>query len=153
MVSFTQEDNRNRKIAIILIYNFCRMLFFSCTTQEAVKITEDIVRTLEFTYQSLTKCFTPQENQSSLDHLFTLIMYRLVTVKDSCKDTVVRKNLMTPQNSVENTENYKFRSAFSVASFVQLPRDAQIQIDAALSEMEAMDYRDWVYQLHFKRFK
>lgn len=52
---------------------------------------------------------------------------------------------MKPQSSIESVENYKFRSAFSIASFIQLPRDAQIQIDAALSEMEAMDYRDWVY--------
>lgn len=98
----------------------------------------------------MTKCFASQENQSSLDHFFTLIMHRLVTVKDSCEDTDVRRNPTTLQSSAENTENYKFRSAFSVASFIQLSRDAQIQIDAALSEMEAMDYRDWVYQLCFK---
>lgn len=84
------------------------------------------------------------ENQSSLDHFFTLIVHRLTSIKDSCKDADVRKNSVKPQNSIESVENYKFRSAFSVASFIQLPRDAQIQIDAALSEMEAMDYRDWV---------
>ncbi|XP_071626362.1 protein inturned isoform X2 [Temnothorax longispinosus] len=114
-----------------------------CTSQEIVKITEDIVRTLEFTYQSLTKCFTSVENQSSLDHFFTLIVHRLTSIKDFCKDADVKKNLTKPENGTESVENYKFRSAFSVASFVQLPRDAQIQIDAALSEMEAMDYRDW----------
>lgn len=95
------------------------------------------------------------ENQSSLDHFFTLIVHRLTSIKDSCKDADV-KNLAKPQNSIESVENYKFRSAFSVASFIQLPRDAEIQIDAALSEMEAMDYRDWVHrylylsQLYFK---
>lgn len=104
---------------------------------------EDIVRTLEFTYQSLTKCFTPVENHSSLDHFFILFIHRLINIKDS-KDTEARRNLKL-ENSTENIENFKFRSAFSVASFIQLPRDAQIQIDAALSEMEAMDYRDWVY--------
>jgi len=70
-----------------------------------------------------------------------LIMHRLINIKDAD----VRKNSVKPQNNTENMENYKFRSAFSVASFIRLPRDAQIQIDAALSEMEAMDYRDWVY--------
>ncbi|EFN82858.1 PDZ domain-containing protein 6 [Harpegnathos saltator] len=114
-----------------------------CTVQEAVKITEDVVRMLEFTYQSLTKCFTTSENQSSLDHLFILIMHRLINIKDSSNDIEAKKHMVEPQNTVENTENYKFRSAFSVANFIQLPRDAQIQIDAALSEMEAMDYRDW----------
>lgn len=122
------------------------MLLCSCTSQEIVKITEDIVRTLEFIYQSLTKCFTSVENQSSLDHFFTLIMHRLTNIKE-CKDSDVKKNTVKPQSteSTESVENYKFRSAFSIASFIQLPRDAQIQIDAALSEMEAMDYRDWVY--------
>ncbi|EZA55008.1 PDZ domain-containing protein [Ooceraea biroi] len=117
-----------------------------CTSQEAVKITDDIVRTLEFTYQSLTKCFTLATNQSSLDHFFTLIIHRLTNTKDFCKDVDGKKNPLRPlQNGIEIecVENYKFRSAFSVASFIQLPRDAQVQIDAALSEMEAMDYRDW----------
>lgn len=85
------------------------------------------------------------ENQSSLDHFFALFIHRLLNIKDSCKDTDARKNLSKSENSIENIENYKFRSAFSIASYIQLPRDAQIQIDAALSEMEAMDYRDWVY--------
>jgi len=70
-------------------------------------------------------------------------MHRLTNIKDSYKEADIKKK---PQNSTESVENYKFRSAFSVASFIQLPRDAQIQIDAALSEMEAMDYRDWVYR-------
>jgi len=86
-------------------------------------------------------------NQSSLDHFFTLIIHRLMNIKDFCKDIDGKKNPLLLQNSIEieSMENYKFRSAFSVASFIQLPRDAQLQIDAALSEMEAMDYRDWVY--------
>jgi hypothetical protein len=73
-----------------------------------------------------------------------------MNIKDFCKDIDGRKSPLLSQNSIEieNMENYKFRSAFSVANFIQLPRDAQLQIDAALSEMEAMDYRDWVY-LHF----
>lgn len=108
-------------------------------------MTEDIVRTLEFTYQSLTKCFSNPENQSSLDHFFILIMHRLVNIKDSYNNADAKKHIVEPQNTVESMENYKFKSAFSVASFIQLPRDAQIQIDAALSEMEAMDYRDWVF--------
>lgn len=137
-----------KNTAIDLICSFS----CSCTSQEIVKITEDIVRTLEFTYQSLTKCFTSVENQSFLDNFFTLIMHRLTSIKDSCKDADVKKNSVKPQNIAESVENYKFRSAFSVASFIQLPRDAQIQIDAALSEMEAMDYRDWVYQCLFQLY-
>ncbi|XP_024887243.1 protein inturned isoform X2 [Temnothorax curvispinosus] len=133
-IAYTSRDD---ELLLIALPGKC------CTSQEIVKITEDIVRTLEFTYQSLTKCFTSVENQSSLDHFFTLIVHRLTSIKDFCKDADVKKNSTKPENGTESVENYKFRSAFSVASFVQLPRDAQIQIDAALSEMEAMDYRDW----------
>ncbi|XP_029659336.1 protein inturned isoform X2 [Formica exsecta] len=133
-VVYTSRDD---ELLLITLPDKC------CTSQEAIKITEDIVRTLEFTYQSLTKCFTSVENQSSLDHFFALFIHRLLNIKDSCKDTDARKNLSKSENSIENIENYKFRSAFSIASYIQLPRDAQIQIDAALSEMEAMDYRDW----------
>ncbi|XP_011694656.1 PREDICTED: protein inturned [Wasmannia auropunctata] len=134
-IAYTSRDD---ELLLIALPGKC------CSPQEIVKITEDIVRTLEFTYQSLTKCFTSVENQSSLDHFFMLIMRRLMNIKDSCKDADVKTNSANPQNeSAESLENYKFRSAFSVASSIQLPRDAQIQIDAALSEMEAMDYRDW----------
>lgn len=128
------------------------MFLCSCTSQEIVEITEDIVRTLEFTYQSLTKCFTFVENQSSLDHFFTLIVHRLTGIKDSYRDADVKKNSAKLESTTESMENYKFKSVFSVASFIQLPRDAQIQIDAALSEMEAMDYRDWVYQYLFQLY-
>ncbi|XP_018355019.1 PREDICTED: protein inturned isoform X1 [Trachymyrmex septentrionalis] len=130
-IAYTSREN---ELLLIALPGKC------CTSQEIIKITENIVRTLEFTYQSLTKCFTSVENQSFLDHFFTLIMHRLTNIKDSYKEADIKKK---PQNSTESVENYKFRSAFSVASFIQLPRDAQIQIDAALSEMEAMDYRDW----------
>ncbi|KYM97363.1 PREDICTED: protein inturned [Cyphomyrmex costatus] len=129
--------SRNDELLLVALPSKC------CTSQEIIKITEDIVRTLEFTYQSLTKCFTSVENQSFLDHFFILIMHRLTNINYSCKEIDIMKNSAKLQNSTESMENYKFRSAFSVASFIQLPRDAQIQIDAALSEMEAMDYRDW----------
>ncbi|KAL6436477.1 hypothetical protein ACFW04_004751 [Cataglyphis niger] len=131
--AYVVYTSRDDELLLITLPDKC------CTSQEAIKITEDIVRTLEFTYQSLTKCFTSVENHSSLDHFFTLFINRLLNIKD----TDARKNVSKSENSTENVENYKFRSAFSIASFIQLPRDAQIQIDAALSEMEAMDYRDW----------
>lgn len=108
-------------------------------------LSADIVKTLEFTYQSLTKCFTNQENYDSIDHFFFLIIQRLLDIKNTEDNTNSQKNEIDLQCSTRNLENYKFKGSFSVAHFVHLPRDAQIQIDAALNEMEAMDYRDWVY--------
>lgn len=92
----------------------------------------------------MTKCFTSEENQSSLDHFFILIIQRLLDIKSYAKNLELTNSCMEIHNNIENIESYKFRSTFSVANFIELSRDAQIQIDAALSEMEAMDYRDWV---------
>ncbi|XP_017799243.1 PREDICTED: protein inturned [Habropoda laboriosa] len=114
-----------------------------CSVEEAVNLSGDIVRTLEFTYQSLTECFTLQENHSSLDHFFILIIEQLLDIKSYVNNSGLTTSCMEIHNNIESMESYKFRSTFSVANFIELSRDAQIQIDAALSEMEAMDYRDW----------
>nr|XP_034172113.1 protein inturned isoform X1 [Osmia lignaria] len=127
---------RNDKLLLIALPKKC------CSLEEAVNLSADIVRTLEFTYQSLTKCFTSQENQTSLDHFFILIIQRLLDMKSYTNNTQL-STCFEMHNDIESMESYKFRSAFSVANFIELSRDAQIQIDAALSEMEAMDYRDW----------
>ncbi|KOX74168.1 Protein inturned [Melipona quadrifasciata] len=114
-----------------------------CSLEEAVNLSCDIVRTLEFTYESLTKCFTFEENRSSLDHFFVLIIEQLLDIKSYANNAGLTISCMEIHNNIEDMENYKFSSTFSVANFIELSRDAQIQIDAALSEMEAMDYRDW----------
>lgn len=102
------------------------------------------MRTLEFAYQSLKKCFTPEETHSSLDHFFILVIERLLDIKSYANNAGLTTSCMEIHNDIESMESYKFTSTFSVANFIELSRDAQIQIDAALSEMEAMDYRDWV---------
>ncbi|XP_020718480.1 protein inturned isoform X1 [Bombus terrestris] len=114
-----------------------------CTLEEAVNLSCDIVRTLEFAYQSLKKCFTLEENHSSLDHFFILVIERLLDIKSYANNAGLNTSCMEIHNDIESMESYKFTSTFSVANFIELSRDAQIQIDAALSEMEAMDYRDW----------
>ncbi|XP_046835061.1 protein inturned isoform X2 [Vespa crabro] len=127
----------NEELLLIALPEKC------CSLEEVSMLSADIVKTLEFTYQSLTKCFTNQENYDSIDHFFLLIIQRLLDIKNSEDNTNSSKNEIDLQCSTRNLENYKFKSSFSVAHFVHLPRDAQIQIDAALNEMEAMDYRDW----------
>ncbi|KAF7384454.1 hypothetical protein HZH68_014066 [Vespula germanica] len=127
----------NEELLLIALPEKC------CSLEEAGMLSADIVKTLEFTYQSLTKCFTNQENYDSIDHFFFLIIQRLLDIKNSEDNTNSSKSEIDLQCCTRNLENYKFKSSFSVAHFVHLPRDAQIQIDAALNEMEAMDYRDW----------
>ncbi|XP_053978115.1 protein inturned isoform X1 [Hylaeus volcanicus] len=129
--------SRDEELLLIALPKKC------CSLEEAVNLSADIVRTLEFTYESLTKCFTPQENHAALDHFFILIIQQLLDIKGYTNNVGLTNHCMEIHNDIESMENYKFRSTFSVANFIELSRDAQIQIDAALSEMEAMDYRDW----------
>lgn len=106
----------------------------SCCLEEAVELSSDIVRVLNFTYGSLSKCFAEEDNHSNLDHLFFLFFSRLVDLAATS----------SPDSEAIPCSISEFGSTASVAHFIQLPRDAQFQIDAALNEMEAMDYRDWV---------
>nr|XP_033322916.1 protein inturned isoform X1 [Megalopta genalis] len=128
---------RNEELLLMALPKKC------CSLEEAVNLSLDIVRTLEFVHQSLTKCFTPVENHSSLDHFFTLFLEQLLDLKNYANNVGLPDCTMKIHSNIENMESYKFRSTFSVANSIELSRDAQIQIDAALSEMEAMDYRDW----------
>ncbi|XP_066589058.1 protein inturned isoform X2 [Prorops nasuta] len=137
----------NRKVNILYIPRDKELLLIAlpqscCSLEEAVMLSRDIIKCLEFTYQSLTKCFMVQDNYSSLDHFFGLIIQRLLKINYNVSDNNSNQNLNL-ENLAQNMEQYKFKSAFSVAHLIHLPRDAQIQIDAALNEMEAMDYRDW----------
>ncbi|XP_043283272.1 protein inturned isoform X2 [Venturia canescens] len=112
----------------------------SYSLQEACMLSRGVVQTLEFCYQSLTKCFENEENHSSLDHFFNLFFTPSSNEID-CND-VVSKSANELSNFCKNNR-CEFETIFPAAHFIKLPRDAQIQIDAALNEMEAMDYRDW----------
>lgn len=109
--------------------------------EEACELSSDVVRTLEFCHESLTKCFENQENHSSLDHFFNLFFTR--TLNENERNDLISKSGSELRNCVKNSW-CEFETIAPAAHFIKLPRDAQIQIDAALNEMEAMDYRDWV---------
>ncbi|XP_046747053.1 protein inturned [Diprion similis] len=109
-----------------------------CCLQETLEITEDVVRVLEFSYRTLGECFTPKKNHSSLDHFFALLFWRPSKESTNLASINESKNDLSCSSKASN-----FHDTLPAARFIQLPRDAQIQIDAALNEMEAMDYRDW----------
>ncbi|KAK0091973.1 hypothetical protein PV326_002431 [Microctonus aethiopoides] len=123
-----------------------------CSLDESSELLNDIVRTLEFSYQSLNKCFTNEINHLGLDHLFYLIFTGLLNVTcnnddvddDDDDNNVDSNDKLSFKNIVKNNrDKIKFESIIGAVQQINLPRDAQIQIDAALNEMEAMDYRDW----------
>lgn len=106
-----------------------------------MELSTDIMCSLAFTHENLTKCFVKEENHLYLDHFFYLFFSRLY--KDKQSNINSTENSKT-SSSIGDIRQSNFDFLLPAATYVQLPRDAQIQIDAALSEMEAMDYRDWV---------
>ncbi|CAG4930548.1 unnamed protein product [Colias eurytheme] len=89
---------------------------------------QDIVRILEFLYGSLQTCFTKPNNVDKLDVLFCRIFVTLLFEK--------QKSL---SNSIENRQ---FEDVVG-ANVVSLPLEVKIQVDDAITELEAADYREW----------
>ncbi|XP_063981427.1 protein inturned [Diachasmimorpha longicaudata] len=108
------------------------------TLEESLELMTETTRTLEFTYQSLTKCFNKEDHHEVLDHFFCLIFTNLLKLRteDTAGDVPM-------QFQLESRRKCEFEEVIGAPQMINLPRDAQIQIDAALNEMEAMDYRDW----------
>ncbi|XP_049872416.1 protein inturned [Pectinophora gossypiella] len=97
----------------------------------ARKVLNDIVRLLEFLYGSLKSCFTKPNNVDKLDSLFSRIFVTLLFDCDNCK--VKDKN---------GSSVISFEDILAVHT-VALPLDVKIQVDDAITELEAADYREW----------
>ncbi|XP_012253761.2 protein inturned isoform X1 [Athalia rosae] len=111
----------------------------NCCLQKTLEISEDVVRALELSYQSLSKCFSAKDNHLALDHFFALLFWRIII-----DPSEAASDLKKPRSDVSmRILSSNFNDTLPAARCIQLPRDAQIQIDAALNEMEAMDYRNW----------
>ncbi|GAB0097160.1 Protein inturned [Sergentomyia squamirostris] len=94
--------------------------------EEAVFLTKEIIRMLEFSYRVLPSAFT-EGNQSHMRDLCQIIEWR-IRLRRSRGDS------------------FAFEEILREVHLVPLPKEAQLRIDDALSEMEAMDYREWNYE-------
>ncbi|RZF45185.1 hypothetical protein LSTR_LSTR009956 [Laodelphax striatellus] len=99
-----------------------------CSLPEASQLSADIVRCLKFKYQTLSRCFGNKDHRPALEQLFSSIWLQL-------------------DNSDSSTCS-QFEHRFPAAHYVSLPRDAQIQIDDALSEFEANDFGSYTEDHH-----
>ncbi|KAJ0183376.1 hypothetical protein K1T71_001352 [Dendrolimus kikuchii] len=92
------------------------------------KVVTDVVRLLEFLYGSLKSCFTKPNNVDKLDNLFSriyvMLLYGSYKGKNECKRTCYLEDLLG-------------------AHSVTLPLEVRVQIDDAITELEAADYREW----------
>ncbi|XP_033222182.1 protein inturned isoform X3 [Belonocnema kinseyi] len=130
-ITYTFQDDN---LLLIALPDNC------CSEYEANKLSTEIALILEFIHESLTKCFMSSENHSSLDHLFFLIYERVLL-----KNSYIDKNNLAQFNMrySDIAQECEFETILHAAHLIRLSRDALIQIDAALNEMEAMDYKDW----------
>lgn len=90
-------------------------------SQESVLKSMQIQRYLEFSFRTVPNAF--QEANSN-------------QLKDVCK--LIERSLLQHKSKPIN-----FHESMIEAHLVALPKEAQLRIDDALSEMEAMDYREW----------
>ncbi|XP_014223988.1 protein inturned [Trichogramma pretiosum] len=112
-----------------------------CDKHTAIELLNDITCCLSFTYGNLSKCFIIDDNHKHLDHFFYLFFSQLCNKSKTQLTSVDDTNAVT--NSDDKAKMFHLENLLPSVQSLQLPRDAQIQVDAALSEMEAMDYRDW----------
>lgn len=96
----------------------------------AKKVIGDIVRVLEFLYGSLKSCFTKPNNVDKLDSLFARIFVTLVFSKAT-------------NDSGSSGTSCRLEEMLG-AHTVTLPLEVRVQVDDAITELEAADYREWV---------
>ncbi|CAH0719908.1 unnamed protein product, partial [Brenthis ino] len=97
----------------------------------AKRIINEIVKVLEFLYGSLKTCFTKPNNVDKLDGLFSRIFVTLIFGSKTKGKKCV---------SVQQSVNFEEMLA---AHSVSLPLEVKIQVDDAITELEAADYREW----------
>lgn len=111
--------------------------------QEAVKISKELIRFLEFCYQSLENCFTNEKFRPQLERFFSRFFARLIT-SGTWFGAPQLVDLQELNIQVVKQAPAQFENVLPAVQFITLPREAQMQLDDALNELEASDYRDWV---------
>ncbi|KOB71620.1 PDZ domain-containing protein [Operophtera brumata] len=93
---------------------------FSCK-----KTVAEIVQVLCFLYGSLKSCFTKPNNVDKLDVLFSRVFVNVLNSK-----------------RLKDARSICFEEVLAAHS-VFLPLEVKVQVDDALTELEAADYREW----------
>ncbi|XP_055694691.1 protein inturned [Lutzomyia longipalpis] len=96
------------------------------TQEESLFLTREICRALEFAYRVLPCAFA----ESNMNHL-----------RDLCQ--IIDWSIRLRRS---RGDSFAFEEILREVHLVPLPKEAQLRIDDALSEMEAMDYREWNYE-------
>lgn len=114
-----------------------------CVLREAVQVTADVVRSLQFSYQTLSQAFTNQDHRPALDHFFSLFFARLLSsgLWPSAQQSVLLQDISTRAALPAPAQ---FEDLLPAAHWIPLPREAQMQLDEVMNELEANDFGDLV---------
>ncbi|XP_077284275.1 inturned planar cell polarity protein [Arctopsyche grandis] len=107
-----------------------------CNLFELTHVNAEIVRVLEFCYKSLNSCFTNASNVKKLDSLFSRLFTQIMTCGygwDSQKSVRIEDII----SSSESQADPMFEQCLPIVQTVHLPWEAQLQIDDALTELDA----------------
>ncbi|NXS96331.1 INTU protein, partial [Jacana jacana] len=96
---------------------------------------EDVVRTLKFMYSSLDSAFCQVENVSRLDHFFNLFFQRAL-------QPARLKSNASPSAQHYDTCSALFLDNLPGLRWLTLPQEIKIEIDTALSDLEAADFAE-----------
>ncbi|NXO53584.1 INTU protein, partial [Aramus guarauna] len=96
---------------------------------------EDVVRTLKFMYSSLDSAFCQVENVSRLDHFFNLFFQRAL-------QPARLKSNASPSAQHYDTCSALFLDNLPGLRWLTLPQEIKMEIDTALSDLEAADFAE-----------
>ncbi|CAG9860502.1 unnamed protein product [Phyllotreta striolata] len=125
--------NFNKKILLLMLPDN------KASKEEILLINNEIIRFLQFSYENLDNCFTSEKYLPQVSHFFFKLFAR--SLSDGQWSTA--EQFQALENAELKKCHPQFEDAMPVAPSLCLPYEAQIQIDDALSELEASDYRDW----------
>lgn len=110
--------------------------------QEILLLNSEIIRLLQFCYETIDKCFTVEKYLLQVDHFFSKFFARILSsgLWSTAQQFIALDNL---DSKAKEVSPFQFEDIMLVAPTLSLPDEAQLQIDDALSELEASDYRDW----------
>ncbi|XP_064006038.1 protein inturned isoform X2 [Pogoniulus pusillus] len=96
---------------------------------------EDAVRTLKFMYGSLDTAFCQVENVSRLDHFFNLFFQRAL-------QPARLRSSSSPSAQHYDTCSALFCDSLPGLRWLTLPQEIKVEIDTALSDLEAADFAE-----------
>lgn len=108
------------------------------TLQDAKLRLDSIVRNFEFSAQLISLAFLPSNfpNMEFDEELQQNVQQRNFSIDDTCSIIKLLFSITFPLHT-------RFEDMLLEPHYMPLPKEGQLRIDDALSEMEAMDYRDW----------